>query len=78
MADWGWHRIRFSKAGIDGISIENGRIQLTDYTTKLIVLTSACANINGSIDWLNKIQYTNHRVELALKMLLKPLGSLKI
>ena len=85
MSDWGGMDMASLKKGIDNIFWDKGRVPSKDdqYKHKVIGCTSDGASVNFgrntslmrrlAVDrpWLIKIHSTNHRIELAVKKLLK-------
>ena len=83
MSDWGGTDAESLKKGTHSIFLEDGKIPVTNYETKLVSLTTDDASVNtGRIsglmsrfalgrEWLVQIHCINHRVELAIKDSLK-------
>ena len=83
MSDWGGTDAESLKKGIDSIFLEDGKIPVTNYETKLVSLTKDGASVNtGRIsglmtrfalgrEWLVQIHCINHRVEVAIMHALK-------
>ena len=83
MPDWGGTDAESLKKGTNSIFVEECKIPVTNYETKLVTLTTDDASVNtGRIsglitrfalgrEWLVQIHCINHRVELAIKDSLK-------
>ena len=79
MPDWGGTDAESLKKGTNSIFVEECKIPVTNYETKLVTLTTDDASVNtGRIsglitrfalgrEWLVQIHCINHRIELAIK-----------